>query len=71
MAKTVHVSPDPQGGWLVKGDGTPSDAGHFGTRGAAENFARELARDLSAELVIHQLDGSERREPLWRVRLGH
>jgi len=71
MAKTVHVSPDPQGGWLVKGDGSPSDAGRFGSRGAAENFARGLARDLSAELVVHQLDGSERREPLSRIRQGH
>lgn len=71
MAKTAHVSPDPQGGWLAKGDGTSSDAGHFGPRGEAKNFGRELARNLLAELVIHQLDGSERRESLWCLRQGH
>lgn len=68
MAITVHVHPDPRGGWLVKRDGSAKDAGHYQSRGEAENRARELARELSAELAVHYLDGTERRESQWQVR---
>ncbi|WP_027716199.1 DUF2188 domain-containing protein [Desulfuromonas sp. TF] len=67
MAITVHVHPDPRGGWLIKRDGSAKDAGHFQSRGEAENRGRELARELSAELVVHHLDGSENRESQWRI----
>lgn len=68
MPVTVHVHPDPRGGWLVKRDGSAKDAGHFQSRGEAENRGRDLARELSAELVVHLLDGSEHRESQWQIR---
>lgn len=68
MAVTVHVHPDPRGGWVVKRDGSGKDAGHFQSRGEAENRGRELARELSAELAVHYLDGAEHRESEWRIR---
>lgn len=62
MPRTIHVVPDPRGGWVVKRDGSNADSGHFQSRGEAENRGRELARDLKADLVLHRIDGSEARE---------
>lgn len=62
MAKTVHMIPDPQGGWIVKKVGAAEDAGHFQTPGEAERFGRELSRQLNAQFEIHHLDGTVTRE---------
>lgn len=62
MAQTVHVYPDPQGGWVVKRGGASRDSGSFRTREGAEKFAGELCRQMGAQLVIHREDGKEERK---------
>lgn len=68
MGQTVHMSPDPRGGWIVKTVGSAGDAGHFQSRGEAENFGRELSRELNADFEIVQLDGTVTREHTRRTR---
>ena len=68
MAQTVHMLPDPQGGWIVKRLGSDRSAGHFVSRGEAERFGRQLSEELNADFEIHHLGGSVTREPLRRVR---
>ncbi|MBE0597854.1 MAG: DUF2188 domain-containing protein [Desulfuromonadales bacterium] len=68
MAQTVHMIPNPQGGWIVKRVGADRDSGLFQSRGEAENFGRQLSMELNADFEIHHLDGTVTREPLRRVR---
>ena len=68
MAKTVHMVPDPQGGWIIKSLGAGQDAGHFTSRGEAENFGRELSRQMNADFEVHHLAGTVTREQIRRER---
>ena len=53
-----HVVPRPSGGWAVKRDGAAKAIKVFSTKGDAVEFAREISRKQSAEIVIHGRDGS-------------
>ncbi len=66
MPQTVHMVPDPRGGWIVKAPGSSSDEGHFKTWGEAVHFGRELCSDVNADFEIHHLDGKVTREHIRR-----
>jgi hypothetical protein len=66
MPQTVHMMPDPRGGWIVKAPGSSSDEGHFTSRGEAENFGRELCNKVNADFEIHHMDGTITREHIRR-----
>lgn len=68
MAQTIHMVPDPQGGWIVKRAGADRDSGHFRSRGEAENFGRQLSHELNADFEIYHLDGSVTRERIRQTR---
>ncbi len=53
-----HVVPKPSGGWAVNRDGTAKAIKVFSTKGDAIEFARQISRNQSAEIVIHGHDGS-------------
>lgn len=55
--KSHHVVPNPQGGWDIKRSGAERASGHFDTKQGALDRAREISRNQSSELVIHNRDG--------------
>lgn len=55
--KTHHVVPNPGGGWDVKKGGAKRASGHYDTKADAVDKAREISRNQSTELVIHNKDG--------------
>ena len=54
---THHVVPDSDGGWNVRRGGAERSSGHFNTKQEAIDRAREISRNASTELKIHNLDG--------------
>lgn len=57
MGKNQHVTPHPDGGWQVKGEGNEKATARTDTQQQAINIARDIARNQSSELVIHGEDG--------------
>lgn len=57
MAKTVHVTSHPDGGWQVKVGGEGRARKRFATQKEAEAYGRPLSRQLGAEFHIHGRDG--------------
>jgi len=55
--KSTHVVPNPQGGWDIKQSGGKRSSGHFDTKQDAVNRAREISKNQSSELVVHNRDG--------------
>jgi hypothetical protein len=55
--KTHHVVPNSDGGWDVKKGGGDRSSGHFDRKQDAVDRAREISRNQSTELVIHNKDG--------------
>ncbi len=54
--KNQHVVPT-EAGWAVRGDGNTRNTRLFNTKAEAETFAREIAKNQRAELIIHGKDG--------------
>lgn len=54
---THHVVPNSNGGWDVRRGGSERSSGHFETKGMALNRGREISRNQSTELRIHNKDG--------------
>ena len=54
---THHVVPNPDGGWDVRRGGASRSSGHFDTKRAATDRAREISRNAETELKIHNRDG--------------
>ena len=52
-----HVVPNPGGGWDVRRGGGERSSGHFETKSAAVDRGREISRNQSTELRIHNRDG--------------
>ena len=52
-----HIVPRPSGGWAIKRDGETEAIKVFSTKGDAVEFAREISRKQSIEIVIHGRDG--------------
>lgn len=58
MPKTTqHVVPSPKGGWNVKKGGAEKATKNFGTKNKAVDYAKGVAKNQDAELVIHGKDG--------------
>ena len=55
--KTHHVIPNPKGGWDVKRGGAKRASSHHDTKQDATTRGRDISRNQSAELRIHNKDG--------------
>ncbi|MBE6744667.1 MAG: DUF2188 domain-containing protein [Faecalispora jeddahensis] len=60
MGKNQHVTPHPDGGWQVKGEGNTRATARTATQGEAINVARPIAKSQGSELVIHRPNGQIR-----------
>lgn len=58
--KSVHVVPNPAGGWDIKRESSQRASAHMDTQAEAENRAIEIAKNDKAELFIHNKKGSIR-----------
>jgi hypothetical protein len=58
--KSIHVVPDPKGGWSVKEGGASRASRRFDTQQDATRYARNKSKDQDAEFVIHRPDGTIR-----------
>ena len=57
MGKKQHVTPHPDGGWQVKGEGNERATVRTPTQKEAIDRAREISRNQGPELIIHRPDG--------------
>ena len=55
--KTIHVVPNPKGGWDIKQGGVQNPLGHFDTKKDTVDRARPISKNQGTELVIHNKDG--------------
>ena len=53
MTKNQHVTPHPDGGWQVKGEGNSRATKRTDTQKAAIDIARQIAINQHGELFIH------------------
>lgn len=60
MRKNQHVTPHPDGGWQVKGEGNTKATVRTTTQRGAIDRARKIARNQESELIIHRPDGKIR-----------
>lgn len=60
MGRNQHVTPHPDGGWQVKGAGSPRATVRTSTQREAINIARAISRNQGTELVIHRPNGQIR-----------
>ena len=58
--KNQHVTPHPNGGWQVKGEGNQRASVVTDTQREAINLGREISRNQRGELFIHGVDGKIR-----------
>lgn len=57
MGKNQHVTPHPDGGWQVKGEGNSKATLRTSTQREAIDRARAISRNQGSELVIHRSSG--------------
>jgi len=57
MGKNQHVTPHPDGGWQVKGEGNSKATVRTSTQREAIDRARAISRNQGSELVIHRPNG--------------
>ena len=60
MTKNQHVTPHPDGGWQVKGEGNSRATKRTDTQKAAIDIARKIAINQHGELFIHGKNGQIR-----------
>ena len=60
MAKNQHVTPHPDGGWQVKGEGNNRATVRTSTQAEAIGIARKISQNQGSELVIHRPNGQIR-----------
>lgn len=60
MGKNQHVTPHPDGGWQVKGEGNVRATVRTNTQREAIDIARNISSNQGSELVIHRLNGQIR-----------
>lgn len=53
-----HVVTNPDGGWVVRKEGTERALKRFLTKVAAVTYARFKCREKRADLVVHRSDGT-------------
>lgn len=62
MGKNQHVTPHPNGGWQVKGEGNYRATVRTSTQSQATNIAKGIAKNQQSELIIHSRDGQIRQK---------
>ncbi|MCL6613478.1 MAG: DUF2188 domain-containing protein [Firmicutes bacterium] len=60
MAKGIHVTPHPDGGWQVKREGAERASVRTETQAQAFDRAREIAQRERGEVFIHRPNGQIR-----------
>ena len=55
-----HVTPHPDGGWQIKGEGNSRSTRRTETQQEAIDIAREISRNQQSELFIHGRNGQIR-----------
>lgn len=55
-----HITPHPDGGWQVKGEGNSRATVRTDTQAEAIERGRDIARKQQSELVIHRPNGQIR-----------
>lgn len=60
MGKNQHVTPHPEGGWQVKGEGNSRATVRTSTQKEAIDRARSISQNQGSELVIHRMNGQIR-----------
>jgi hypothetical protein len=58
MPKDTHVVPSTSGGWSVRRAGAEKSTVTYSTQTEAVRHAKSVARNESAELYIHNRDGT-------------
>lgn len=56
----LHVTPHPDGGWQIKGEGNSRATKRTETQQEAIDIAREISRNQQSELFIHGRNGQIR-----------
>lgn len=56
-SKNQHVTPHPNGGWQVKGEGNSRATVRTSTQQKAIDIARSIAINNNSELVVHGMNG--------------
>ena len=57
MSKNQHVTPHPDGGWQVKGEGNHRATIRTTTQREAQSIATSIARNQHSEVLIHGTNG--------------
>lgn len=57
MGKNQHITPHPDGGWQVKGEGNSRATIRTNTQKDAIDVGRQISRNQKSELLIHGTDG--------------
>lgn len=60
MGKNQHVTPHPNGGWQVKGEGNDRATARTDTQADAIKIARTISKNQGSELFIHGTNGQIR-----------
>lgn len=55
--KPQHVTPHPDGGWQVKGEGNTKATKRFKTKEEAMAYAKKVAKNQDSHTVPHKKDG--------------
>lgn len=60
MGKNQHVTPHPDGGWQVKGEGNSRATYRTDTQAEAIELGRGISQNQGSELFIHGTNGQIR-----------
>ncbi len=60
MGKNQHITPHPDGGWQVKGEGNTKATVITDTQQQAIDAGRNIAKNQQSELLIHGRNGQIR-----------
>lgn len=60
MGKNQHITPHPDGGWQVKGEGNTKATVITDTQQQAIDSGRNIAKNQQSELLIHGRNGQIR-----------
>lgn len=60
MGKNQHVTPHPDGGWQVKGEGNSRATYRTDTQAEAIELGRGISQNQESELFIHGTNGQIR-----------
>lgn len=60
MGKNQHITPHPDGGWQVKGEGNNKATVITDTQQQAIDAGRNIAKNQQSELLIHGRNGQIR-----------